>query len=360
MANKIRDIFSDGMFSLESQIRFKNKESYNDFQALLEKVYDDGNSYQAKGIDSMSISIQQNGKKYPLEEHTNISGFVVGPAVESVSIPLLVNNLEKEITFTRYETRDKVVVKSMPDAIICFQFDFSKTANKHSVTFNAQLEKAKTLDEIIESYLIAETLFDKLFVAKEQPAEDNQIITIWNIKQRFHNYSRFYGRIHALAEEFNLSISPSRIKSLSAEEQQTIDELYLLLVDKKTVKLNGKLSYDDSTSFTVNSPSSDITVGKSYKLVFLGTRDYTILDQTVKIYTANLLSNMIVREIKKESDGSTKVLYGDVDSNPMFISYSAYKTEADASIECKSIVDHEDNYTMAEYSNVYIQQYYSI
>ena len=68
---------------------------------------------------------------------------------------------------------------------------------------------------------------------------------------------------------------------------------------------------------------------------------------------------MIVKEIKKEEDGTTKVLYGDTDSKPMFISYSAYKTQADAVNERNIIQKHVDTYLNAEYSSVYIQKYYS-
>lgn len=61
----------------------------------------------------------------------------------------------------------------------------------------------------------------------------------------------------------------------------------------------------------------------------------------------------VIISIIKKSDGSTKVLYGDIDSKPMFVSFSAYKTEEEASEECKTIIEHVKDYKDAEYSKLH-------
>lgn len=43
----------------------------------------------------------------------------------------------------------------------------------------------------------------------------------------------------------------------------------------------------------------------------------------------------------------TKIYYGDVDSNPMYISYRAFKTEEEASQELKTILEREESYAKA-------------
>lgn len=49
-----------------------------------------------------------------------------------------------------------------------------------------------------------------------------------------------------------LSISPSLLNDLPREEQQDIDELYLLLCEKKVVRLNAKLTCTNLTSVAMN------------------------------------------------------------------------------------------------------------
>ena len=359
MANKIKSIFTDEMVSVEGKMRFKNKKAYNTFIAKLEKAYSEGSSERIDGVTSISTSIKQNGSKFPFDESFLPSFVIITPTVESFSIPLLVNNQKKEINLFRSKSKEAVTVRTKKDAIVYLQFVFSKRENKQTVKYDVQIENAKSIEEIVESYYLAEALFETLFVPEKQPNENKNSITVYDIKRYFHTQARFYERLVAITKEFDLKIQASSLKALTIEEQQVVDELYLLIVDKKTVKLNGKLMNDDTSSITINNDSAKIEIGKSLDLAFTGTRDYSFLEQTLRIYTANLLTNMIVKEIKKEEDGTTKVLYGDTDSKPMFISYSAYKTQADAVNERNIIHKHVDTYLNAEYSSVYIQKYYS-
>ena len=359
MANKIKSIFTDELFSVEGKMRFKNKKAYNAFIAKLEKAYNEGTTEKIDGVTSISTSIKQNGSKFPFDESFLPSFVIITPTVESFSIPLLVNNQKKEINLFRSKSKEAVTVRTKKDAIVYLQFVFSKQENKQTVKYDVHIENAKSIEEIVESYYLAEALFETLFIPEKQSNDNKNSITVYDIKRYFHIQAKFYERLLAITKEFALAIELSRLKTLTIEEQHVIDELYLLIIDKRTVKLNGKLINDDSPSITLNNESAEIEIGKSLDLVFSGTRDYTFLELTQRVYTANLLTNSIVKDIKKGKDGTTKVLYGETDSKPMFISYSAYKTQADAVNECKTLFEHADSYLNAEYSNTYIQQYYT-
>lgn len=284
---------------------------------------------------------------------------MIGPAIEDIPITLLVDGQEKEIKLFRSETKDAVTVKSGPDAIIFFQLIFSKNENKHTVKYNVQIEKAKTIEEIVESYLVTKALFEKLFITDKPISGKKDALTIHEVIQYFYYQASFYNRLLAVLHEFDLSISTSILKGLTTEEQRCIDELYLLICDHKIVRLSGNFTYDESTSITFNDKTADLNVGNNLDLTYLETCEYSFLGQSVIIFTANFFTNLIIKDITTESDGSTKVLYGDIDSKPMYVSFSAYKTEEEASEECKTIIEHVEDYKNAEYSNVYIRKYYS-
>lgn len=55
----------------------------------------------------------------------------------------------------------------------------------------------------------------------------------------------------------------------------------------------------------------------------------------------------IIKKIEKTEDGSTKILYGDSDSQPMYISYMGFKTVDEAKQEMKIVMEHKDRYVDA-------------
>lgn len=120
---------------------------------------------------------------------------------------------------------------------------------------------------------------------------------------------------------------------MSRDEQQDIDELYLLLLEKQVVRLNTKLTSTDSTSVAINHTDTPLSIGGKIELTFLGTIEFNFLKQTVTLHTANLLVNALVKDIQECDDGTVKILYGDTDSKPMYITFSAFETKDEAAEE---------------------------
>lgn len=65
-----------------------------------------------------------------------------------------------------------------------------------------------------------------------------------------------------------------------------------------------------------------------------------------------------VKDIQKSDDGTVQILYGDTDSKPMYISFSAFETVEEAKHEENTILQHDEIYVNALTSNAYINQYY--
>ena len=98
--------------------------------------------------------------------------------------------------------------------------------------------------------------------------------------------------------------------------------------------------------------------GDKIALTFIGSIEFSFLKQSVTLHTANLLINALVKDIQKCDDGTVRVLYGDTDSKPMYISFSAFQTSEEAKQESETIMQHESIYVNALTSNAYITQYY--
>jgi len=358
MPNKLKNIFSDDTFIIDGNLRFKDDEAYQNFLSALEIAHAEGRVVPVDGVTSISTAVNHQGAKFPLEEHTNISHFVVGPAIEPIAIPVSVGSEEKTVTLWRSQTKDKVILRSAPDSIVSFHFTFLLGENRHTVNYKVQFEKAKTIEDVADSFSLASALLAYLYKHEDSTPAAKDAVSLSDVKKYFRCYASFFRRLQAIENELGLSISPSLLNELPREEQQDIDELYLLLCEKRVIRLNAKLTSTDSTSIDMNNNSTALSVGNRIALTFISTIEFTFLKQTVLLHTANLIVNALVKEIQENCDGTVKILYGDTDSSPMYIAFSAFKTTEDAKQEADSILQHDDVYVNALTSKVYTKQFY--
>ena len=358
MPNKLKEIFSDDMFNMSGTLHFRDGEAYKNFLSALEIVYAEGRVVPVEGVTSVSTTVGHLGTKFPLEEQTNITQFLVGPAVEPVPITLDVDGKEKTITLLRSRTKDKVSLRSEPDSIVAFNITFLLGENKHTLNYKTQFEKAKSIGEVADSFGIAAALLAHFYNREETTSSESANISISDIKEYFRRYTSFFRHLSAIESKLAISISPDLLKALSLEEQQDIDELYLLLCEKKVVRLSTKLTSISSTTVSMNNAEASLSIGDKIALTFVGSIEFNFLNQSVTLHTANLLINALVKDIQECDDGTVKVLYGDTDSKPMYISFSAFQTSEEAKRESETILQHEGIYVNALTSNAYITQYY--
>lgn len=358
MPNKIKDIFSNDTVNINGTVHFSDEEAYKNFLSALEMAYAEGRVVPVEGITSVTETVGHMGTKFPIEEYTGINKIFVGPAVEPVPIVLNVNGEEKTITLLRSRIKDKVILRSEPDSIVSFKFTFPLGENIHTVNYKVQFERAKSIREVADSFNIAAALLTHLYSHEDNTPTENDKVSLSEVKEYFTCYKYFFERLSAIESKLAISISPNLLNDLPDEEHHDIDELYLLLCEKKVVRSNAKLTYTDISPAVMNSTEMSFSIGHKIALTFTYGIEFNFLNQTVALYTANLLVNALVKDIQKGDDGTAKILYGDTDSKPMYISFSAFETIEEAEQELNAIPQHSDIYVNAKTSNTYINKYY--
>ena len=354
MPNKIKDIFSDEMFNINGKMRFKDDEAYKNFLAALELVYAEGRTIPVNGVISITTEIQHQGAMFPFEEHANISHFVIGPAEEPIQIPLVVDTDKKTMILLRSIMKNKVILKSESNSIIFFYFTFLLDEKKHTVNYKVQFEKAKNIKEVADSFSLAIALFEKLYKHEKEKTTEDNCISLSDVKKYFRYYEGFFKRLHEIEVKLGLTISPSLLNNLSQEEKRDIDELYVLFCQKRIVRLNAKLTAPNSASISINNQGYSIGIGSELALTFFNTIEFNFLEQKVMLYTANLIINAIVKDVKKNDDGTLMIMYGDTDSAPMYIAFSAFRTEEEAKQEADNLLQCKESYAKALIIDEYI------
>ena len=233
--------------------------------------------------------------------------------------------------------------------------DYAQSANTlfHFMTKPEYLESILRRKAIIPRYCVETIDYLNIYT----PVENGKV-SLSDVKRYFHCYESFLRRLNAIESKLSISIPPILLNDLPREEQQDIDELYLLLCEKKVVRLNAKLTSTDSMSVDMKYTETPLTIGSKIVLTFLSDIKFNFLKQAITLHTANLLINALVKDIQKSDDGTVQILYGDTDSKPMYISFSAFETVEEAKHEENTILQHDEIYVNALTSNAYINQYY--
>lgn len=346
MSNRLKDIFSNKMPDMVGKIQFRNKEAVKQFDEAVSKVYKEGCTVLVDGITTIVTKIKEGNNEYPLMEKENPLAVSIGPSKEKVRIDVNVDGVKREMEFYHYQTDKTFVLENNEKSIIYFKIESLKENNTMNLYYNVQSKHATSVNEILESFKFAEVFLDKIFSQDESNNFNGEIETVEGIRNFFRNGRQFFEWAEAVENELDIKLRTEDLND-PGEIEKDIGELYFALIENKVIKLNICFISDATIMIREKDCLTPLKVGEKLDTTFLNSIEYSFGEQRIKLYTANLLSNAIIKEIKKE-DEKIKIVYGDTDSAPMYISRTLFKTEEEAKKELGRIIDHKDDYVNAK------------
>lgn len=354
MSNKLKKIFSSEEISYGGKIHFQNQEASKKFSEALDEVWKNGKAVEVEGVASISEEVRQGEKAYPLDVHSGILKFIVAPSIEEEPIELDTEFGKRKLVFKRYFTETDMVLMTSEDSIVYIKMLFNKITTKLTFSYRAQPNKANSVQEIIENYCIVLALIQKMFITNaftiSYDLESHAAIK--NMNDYFTNMILLYKKMEFIERKVKVLFEPSQLVE-DAKTRNDFEELYLILKENRIIRLNERLKVTENTGVTIKQALDVLEIGKELDLTFLGHTEYDLGGKRFTLYTANLLTNAFIKDIKEMPNGDVKILYGDDDSRPMYISYSGFLTEAEASEEINKIMENKECYvnalTVSEY-----------
>lgn len=344
MSNKLKSIFSDEEIVFNGELTFKDKESHDQFMNAIERVYEEGKTLSVDGVQSIKTEIRTGDKSYATEEHKMLDHVVIAPSKEDVPLEVETEFGKKEMHFKRYAVNKGVVLETDENAVVYLKLFFESLTENTTMSYRVHVENAKSVSELIEEYAKIVAFYNKIFRKDIQKMKGGAAVE--NIKLFFSEMLNRYKKLRFLEKEFDIQFDP---KDLVQNEDCWLDveELYLLLQEKKVVRLNAKLTETQTTSMTINQHKELINEGAALQVTFISKVTYLIWEKRITLYSANLLSNAIVKETHTLPNDEVKILYGEEDSRPMYISFRAFSVEEDAKKEMEQIMNHKEEYVDA-------------
>lgn len=358
MPNKLKDVFSNKMFEIGGNLSFRDVDAHNKFLDALRIVHDEGRTVAVEGVSAISTNVKDGSTVYPLMVESVPTQFVVGPSIEPVSITVDTDCGKKTVNFQRYETSKEVMVENSSNEIVFLKFAFLKGGHQVKFTCRMQSKFAKNAKDVADSFCTAIGVLNQFFKPDSAQSVSSDFEALQTIKQSFKITYSFWKKLNMIQDELSLSFDPAKIENID-DNVRDVEELYLLLIEKKAVRLDAKLTPTESTGITLKPSEYAPEIGQTIDLTFTGEIAYSICEQDIKIYTANLLSNAIIKEITECQDGTTKILYDDADSAPMYISCTGHKTP-DEALEENALIIRDKERTKKYKEAVTANEYYKL
>lgn len=357
MANKLKGIFSNDSPEYESTLKFRDNDAYRNFRSALDTVENDGCVVPVDGVESISMYMQDHGVRFPIEQHTDISHFMVGPAIESAPFTVIWPDGEKTYDFKRYRINEDVVLETVKSEVVYLKLVFSKKTQKVRITYQIQYQFAKSINDITFELKACISFLTKFYTPTTEIGTSEETNRIGEIIRYLRYTAGFISRLNAVEQKLGVKFDPKKLHSLSHEDQQDIEELYLLLCRELPLRLNAKIDSTDATNIESNGIQYELFIGQKIALIFTREVAYDLLGQHFTIYTANAMINAIIKDFQKDGEKTT-VYYGDTDSQPMYISYSAFLEEGQAIKEAERNLGGEKAYIEALTGIQYVKGYF--
>ena len=357
MANKLKNIFSNDPPEYKSTVRFQSNDAYRNFRAALDAVERDGSVIPVDGIESVSMFMDDHGIRIPLKHSDGISEFMVGPAMESFPFSVVWGKNEKIYNFRKYRISEGAVLETEKNAVVYLKLIFSEDEQKVRITYQIQYEFAKSVEEIDFELNACVSFVSKFYAPSKEMGATEDANTIKEILRYLQYTEGFMSRLNAVEKELSISFSPKELNTLSSEDQQDVEELYLLLCKKIPLRANTKIRSTEANKIEIAKERKEIIVGTKIALCFTRKIVFELLGQQFVIYTANALINAIIKDFQQNGD-QISVFYGDTDSQPMYIAYSAFLQEEQAQKETERNISGEVAYVEARTGIQHMKEYF--
>lgn len=343
MTNRLKEIFSDEEISFEGSIRPIESGGSEELYRAIQKVWKEGRPVEVSENFILNTKMISGESKYPKEKNQRVERVDISPQTETFSIPLKTEYGEKTLLFKRYTTIDKVISETDRNELIYLKIEFIKNTTKTNFSYELQYNLASTVKEIFEGHNTLISFINIIFNNDQNQESHEDYKTIEAVKKSLLRAEVLFKKLDLLEKKFKISFNPKDINEIE-DSLEMVEELYFLFIKNVKIRLNERLNDLESTgSITYD----EFEIGKKINITFISDREYNIFGKKIPIYTANLVSNAIIKDIKTDIDGMKKIIYSDTDSTPMYISYRAFKTIDEAKNELEIMMNDIEKYEQA-------------
>lgn len=355
MANILQEIFIDEIPEKTISIKYNDSEDHASFIQAIERAWENGETEEISGECSIEETLIDSGNSYSIGKH-KVDLVKVVPISQDFPYEFESDEGKEKIAFTRISKKNGIILETGSSDIVYLKMDIDFKSETINLTYKTQPNIANNISEIVQKYKTI-LMFLKYLFSKKDSMNSEKTEKISELIDYFKESHGFFNKLEQLECELNISIKPSEGFG-SQSDWEEVDEMYLLLIKNKPIRLNRKITESEVQFGQIGDKNFKIEKGTKIDITFIGKQEYSLLGNRVLLHTANLVTNAIIREIEPKDDGESIIRFDDTDSHPMYIAYTAFKSEEEAIIELNLIMDKVDQYKEAKTLYEYLHDEY--
>lgn len=352
MGNKLRSVFNKKEQFIRGTVRFKDVEASRDFRKALETVYKEGKAVHVDGVESVALGVESGAGMFPLQKMENLMNFVVGPVPDEVILKLEVDGEQIDFPVLRYSSGPVCKIQTKVNFPFSTTLILDENTKTTKVNFRPTLDKAENVATVLRSIKIEKSFLDK-FISVDLENETGLDAVIEHLDGLY----KLYEKLKYVEEGFKKKFVPGKIDLDNIESIKDLIELCLLLREKKVLRANVRLTDTTGNRLQI-ATDEEVVVGKEIALTFIWGLEYSLWNEKVELYCANLLNNAIVMAIDNLENGQSRIVYGEKENQPMYITYRGFISQSEAERELARIMDIKEEYENAKTVEQYIAEEY--
>ena len=352
MGNKLRNVFNKNEQFIKGTMRFKDAEASREFRKALETVYKEGRPVQVEGVESMAVSIESGAGSFPIERIENPVDLVIGPTPDEVMLKLDVDGEQIDFPVDRYLYENGCRVQTKEDFPFSTTLTFDETTQTAKVNIKPGLDKAADVDTVLCS-IKTEKVFLKKFFSIDLGKDTGLDAAIEHLDGLY----KLFEKLKFVEDAFDKKFVPGEIDLDNAGCIKDLIELCLLIRDKKVLRANVRMT--DTTGNRLQlATDEEAVVGKEIAMTFIWGLEYSLWNERIELHCANLLNNAIVKAIENLDSGQIRIVYGEKENQPMYITYRGFVSQNEAKIEHDQIMEIKEEYENAKTVEQYMADGY--
>ncbi|WP_270851119.1 hypothetical protein [Lactobacillus delbrueckii] len=330
MTNKLREVL---MQKPSLVISF----SSNDFYSALKELKETGQPQEISNLSNLIVRLENAGSSIKLSEDSigENSSLVIGKPVKTISYSIENKGKVQKINLYLTENKKEYIVNSNTHLPVWLEIICNKSDLKHlNITCHWDYSLGKSIKDIIRQFYTISTLIKSL---------TDDVNSLTPLLNSLSTQVVRLTRIEAIQNQCHFRIKTNNLKDIS-ESELKIDKLYWFLVKDKKIRDTAKPT---SLKCILDKDNNlDKAIGQQLHVVLPQKKVISFYGKSIDLFYVNVLCNVIVSSIDRK-DEQANILFKDSESDPAYISYSAFLNQDEAEKEATKATTEFTDYTNA-------------
>lgn len=346
MGNYLKDIFNDEQLQGYGTIYFKSKKDVMLFFKDL-KEFGEVNNLPSE----VSLALGNDNNQVPISKMSLINLNLIRE--HTFNIPVIKDVVKYCLKVEGGEKNFSLRFYPAPNDVVNFDVKIAKDSDNLSFKYKIMPWNAKDLIMLIDHYIAFISFLNYMnqSILGNKTNEDCKKSPLKNVIFTLFEHLRIYLKTYVVFKHLRIKPDKKFFNSLEDEEfysilQENINIMYWGVLKGLPIRNEGKLEEFKATVQWKNDKRNEDVLNNEITATAVSFDNLVLGDHTIKLIRKLIFYNLIVKKIK-----DNEIVYGDIDSKPMFMVSSFVLNSEDIQeheVKSADLIEYKEQYREAK------------